>query len=109
MKQITIGNTTKHVAIIDEILGRKVLQPKYGDISFKKQYKLKQKPKMVTSISTKSKMATTIATKSMSELLKKAWTAKAKVAAQNKKSGQTTKRLKQLASNMTGILSFDDW
>ena len=72
MKQVTIGNTTKHVAMVDEILGRKVFQPKNGDISFKKQYRVKQKSKMVISISTKLKMATTIATKSMSELLKEA-------------------------------------
>ena len=95
--------------MVDEILGCKVFQPKNGDISFKKQYRLKKKPKMVTSISTKSKMATTIATKSMSKLFKEAWTVKAKVAAQNKKSGSTAKRLKQPTSSIMGILSFDDW
>ena len=86
--------------MVDEILGCKVLQPKNGNISFKKQYKLKKKPKMVTLMSAKSKMATTIATKTMSELLKEAWAAKAKVAAQNKKSGQTAKKLKQPASSI---------
>ena len=95
--------------MVDKILGRKVFQPKSGNISFKKHYRLKKRPKIVTSISAKSKMATTIATKSMSELLKKAWAAKAKVAAQNKKSGPMAKKLKQLASSVTGILSFDDW
>ena len=105
----TIGNTTKQVAMVDEILGCKVLQPKNGNISFKKHYRLKKRPKIVTSMSAKSKMATTIATNSMSELLKEAWAAKAKVAAQNKKSGQTAKKLKQPASSVTKILSFDDW
>ena len=109
MEQVTIENTTKQVAMVDEILGRKVLQPKNGNISFKKPYKLKRKPKMVTSISAKSKMATTIATKTMSELLKETWVAKAKVAALNKKSGQTANKLKQPASSIMGILSFDDW
>ena len=94
MEQVFIGNTTKRVAMVDEILDRKVLQPKNGDISFKKHYRLKKRPKMVTSMSAKSKMATTIATKTMSELLKEAWAAKAKVGAQNKKSGQTVKNLK---------------
>ena len=101
MEQVTIGNTTKQVAMVDEILDRKVFQPKNGNISFKKHYRLKRKPKMVTSMSTKSKIATTIATKTMSVLLKEAWAAKAKVAAQNKKSGQTAKKLKQLASSIT--------
>ena len=54
-------------------------------------------------------MATTIATKTMTELIKEAWRAKAKVAAQKTKSGQTAKKLKQLASSTTKILSFDDW
>ena len=109
MEQVTLGNTTKQVAMVDEILGCKVLQPKNGHISFKKHYRLKKRPKIVTSISAKSKMATTKATKSMSELIKEAWKAKAKVAAQNKKSGPMAKRLKQLASSITKILSFDDW
>ena len=108
MEQVTIGNTTKQVAMVDEILGRKVLQPKNGHISFKKHYRLKKRPKMVTSMSTKSKMAITIATKSISELIKEAWRAKAKVAAQKTKSGQMAKKLKQLASSTTRILSFDD-
>ena len=109
MEQVTIGNTTKQVAMVDEILGRKILQPKNSHISFKKHYRLKKKPKMVTSVSAKSKMATTIATKSMSELIKEAWRAKAKVAAQKTKSGQTAKKLQQPASFTIGILSFDDW
>ena len=58
MEQFTIGNTTKHVAMVNEILGRKILQPKNGHISFKKHYRLKKRPKMVTSMSAKSKMAT---------------------------------------------------
>ena len=74
----------------------------------KKYCGLKQKPKIVISMSTKSKMETTIATKSISELLNEAWTTKAKVAAQYKKSGQTAKRLKPAFSTM-GILFFDDW
>ena len=109
MEQVTIGNTTKQVVMVDEILGRKILQPKNGHISFKKHYRLKKRPKMVTSASTKTKMAITIATKSMSELIKEAWRAKAKVAAQKTKSGQMAKKLQQPASSTTGILSFDDW
>ena len=35
MEQVTIGNTTKQVAMVDENLGRKILQPKNGHISFK--------------------------------------------------------------------------
>ena len=64
---------------------------------------------MVTSVSAKTKMATTIATKSMSELIKEAWRAKAKVAAQKTKNSQTAKKLKQPTSSTTRILSFDDW
>ena len=94
--------------MVDEILGRKVLQPKNSHISFKNHYRLKKRPKIVTSMSAKSKMATTIATKSMSKLKKEAWRAKAKVAAQKMKSGQTAKKLQQLAFSTTGILSFDD-
>ena len=109
IEQVTIGNTTKQVAMVDEILGLKVLQPKNGHISFKKHYKLKKRPKMVTSVSAKTQMATAIATKSMSELIKKAWRAKARVAAQKTKNGQTAKKLQQPASSMPGILSFDDW
>ena len=109
MEQVTIGNATKQVAIVDEILGRKILQPKNGHISFKKHYRLKKRPKMVTLVSAKTKMATTIATKSMSELIKEAWRAKAKVAAQKTKSSQTAKKLKQPTSSTTRILSFDDW
>ena len=108
MEKVTIGNTTKQVAMVDEILGRKVLQSKNGHISFKKHYRLKKRPKMVTSMSAKSKMETTIATKTMSELIKEAWKAKAKVAPQKTKSGQTAKKLKPPASSTTGILSFDD-
>ena len=63
----------------------------------------------MTLVSAKSKMATTIATKTMSELIKEAWRAKAKVAAQKMKSGQMAKKLKQPASSVTRILSFDDW
>ena len=85
MKQVTLGNTTKQVAMVDEILGRKVFQPKNSHISFKKHYRLKKGPKMVTPMSAKSKMATTIAKKAMSELIKEAWRAKAKVAAQKTK------------------------
>ena len=84
MEQVPLGNTTKQIAMVDEILGRKVLQPKNSHISFKKHYRLKKKPNIVTSMSQKSKMATTIATKTMSELIKEAWRAKAKVAAQKK-------------------------
>ena len=109
MEQVTLGNTTKQVAMVDEILGRKVLQPKNSHISLKKHYRLKKRPKMVTSMSAKSKMATLIATKIMSELIKEAWRAKAKDATQNTKSGQTARKLKQPASSMTRILSFDDW
>ena len=54
-------------------------------------------------------MATTIATKTMTELIKEAWRAKAKVAAQKTKSGHTAKKLKQPTSSTTKILSFDDW
>ena len=64
---------------------------------------------MVTSMSEKTKMATTIATKSMSELIKEAWRAKARVAAQKTKLGQTAKKLNQPTSSTPGILSFDDW
>ena len=109
MEQVTIGNTTKQVAMVDEILGLKVLQPKNGHISFKKHYRLKKRPNMVTSVSAKTKMATTIATKSMSELIKEAWRAKARVAAQKAKNGQTAKKLQQPASSTLGILSFDNW
>ena len=109
MEQIAIGNTTKQVAMVDEILGRKVLQPKNGHISFKKHYRLKKRPKIVTSMSQKSKMTTTIATKTMSDLIKEAWRAKAKVAAQKTKNSQTAKNLQQRASSMTGIFSVDDW
>ena len=72
MEQVTIENTTKQIAMVDEILGCKVLQPKNGPISFKNHYRLKKRPNIVTSMSAKSKMATTKATKSMSELLKEA-------------------------------------
>ena len=109
MKQVIIGSTAKQIAMVNEILTRKVLQSKNSDTSFKKQYVLKQKLKIVTVIATKSKMETTIATKPLSELLKEAWTAKAKVAAQAKKSVKTTKRLNKLASPTTTILSFNDW
>ena len=109
MEQVTFGNTTKQVAMVDEIVGHKILQPKNGHISFKKHYRLKKRPKMVTSVSAKTKMATTIATKSMSELIKEAWRAKARVAAQKTKNGQTAKKLQQPTSSTTGILSFDDW
>ena len=109
MEQVTIGNTTKQVAMVDEILDRKDLQPKNGHISFKKHYRFKKRPKMVTSMSAKTKMATTIATKSMSELIKEAWRAKAKVAAQKTKNSQTAKNLQQRASSMTGIFSVDNW
>ena len=95
--------------MVDEILGRKILQPKNSHISFKKHYRLMKRPKMVTSTSTKTKTATTIATKSMSELIKEAWRAKAKVAAQKTKNSQTAKKLQQPTSSTTGILSFDDW
>ena len=109
MEQVIIVNTTKQVAMVDEVLGRKVLQPKNGHISFKKHYRFKKSPKMVTSMPTTSKMTTTVVTKPMSDLIKGAWKAKAKVAAQNKKSGPMAKRLKQPASSVTGILSFDEW
>ena len=101
MEQVTIGNTTKQVAMVDEILGHKVFQPKSGNISFKRHYRLKIRPKIVTSISAKSKMTTTKATKSISELIKEVWAAIAKVAAQNRKSGPKAKRLKQPASFTT--------
>ena len=109
MEQVTFGNTTKQVAMVDEIVGHKILQPKNGHISFKKHYRLKKRPKMVTSVSTKTKMATTIATKSMSELIQEAWRAKARVAAQKTKNGQMAKKRQQPTSSTTGILSFDDW
>ena len=109
MEQVTIGNTTKQVAMVDEIVGRQILQLKNGHISFKKHYKLKKRPKMVTSVLAKTKMATTIATKSMSELIKEVWRAKARVAAQKTKSGQKAEKLQQPASSTPGILSFDDW
>ena len=95
--------------MVDEILGPKILQPKNSHISFKKHYRLKKGPKMVTSVTAKTKMATTIATKSMSELIKEAWRAKAKVVAQKTKSGQKAKKLQQPASSTPGILSSDDW
>ena len=63
---------------------------------------------MVTSVSAKTKMATTIATKSMSELIKEAWRAKARVVAQKAKNGQKVKKL-QPVSSTPGILFFDDW
>ena len=101
MEQVTIGNTTKHVAMVDEILGHKVLQPKTGHISFKTHYRLKKRPKTVTSMSAKSKIATTMAKKTMSELIKEAWRAKAKVVAQKTKNSQTAKKLQRPASSTT--------
>ena len=109
IEQVTIGNTTKQVAMVDEILGCKILQPKNSHISFKKHYRLKKRPKMVTSMSSRSKMATTIATKSMSDLIKEAWRAKAKIAAQKTKNNQMAKKLQQPTSSTPRILSFDDW
>ena len=109
MEQVTIGNTTKQVAMVDEIVGHKILQPKNGHISFKKQYRLKKRPKIVTSVSTRTKTATTIATKSMRELIQEAWRAKARVASQKTKNSQTAKKLQQPASSTPGVLSFDDW
>ena len=95
--------------MVGDIVGHKILQPKNGHISFKKHYRLKKRPKMVTLVSAKTKMATTIATKSMSELIKEAWRAKARVAAQRTKNGQKAKKLQHPASSTPGILSFDDW
>ena len=54
MKQMIIRNTTQQTTMVDEILTRKVLQSKIGGTSLKKQYVLRQKSKIVTTMATKS-------------------------------------------------------
>ena len=111
-------NIADQTSLVDEILARKVLQSKIDGTVFGKRKVPIQKqverirkaarPKIGTTVVKKSKTVVKKATKPMSELLKIAWKAKAKVAYQAKKNGKKIKRIKNLALSTMVICSFED-